>query len=118
MLPLIALIGIARCASASFCPSNEDLVAAIEARDNAAVFSISAQLQADDLGSIHLVHSERVLRVSEVLCGDRLDEDTAAITCKFTVRYPSRIVYMIARLVPQSNEWVIDDAMAVDRGRK
>ena len=118
MQALLLLASITRCVSPDLCPSDEELVKAVRARDDAAVYSISAQSASEDPTSITLVHTERILKVSDVICGDILPGDLPTITCRFTVRYYSRNAYQVARLIKQADGWVIDDSLTVTRDRK
>jgi hypothetical protein len=112
------LASIARCAASNLCPNDNELIEAVRARDDAAVYAISAQFAEDDPSSITLVHHERILKVSDVLCGDKLPGDLPTITCKFTVRYYSRNSYQVARLEKRTEGWVIADALMVTRDRR
>ena len=118
MQTLLLLASITRCVSPDLCPSDEELVKAVRARDDAAVYSISAQAAAEDPSSITLVHTERILRVSDVICGDILPSELPSVTCRFTVRYYSRNAYQVARLIKQADGWIIDDSLIVTRDRK
>lgn len=118
MHALMMLASISRCVSPELCPSNEELVEAVTARDAAFVYAISAQAAEDDPSSITLVHTERILKISDVVCGDQLPGDTSTITCKFTVRYFSQNSYQVARLSKQAEGWLIEDALMVTRKRK
>lgn len=69
-----------------------------------------------------MVHSQRIKRISDILCGDRLPTDLPGnppvIHCKFTVRYWSMDSFEVARMVLRNGEWEIDDALSVERRKR
>lgn len=111
-------LGVSRCASTDLCPDDESLIAAVRAWDNASVAAISAQLAAEDPNNLTLVHSERIKGISGVICGETIPSDLPTVTCKFTIRYWSRNVYQVARLVKKDGIWEIDEALMVTRDRR
>ena len=122
MIALLVLASVGRCAVPMFCPTDDALIAAVRSRDATVVQSVSDQAARDDPTSIVMVHSERIKRVSDVLCGGKLPSeltgDPAVINCKFTVRYWSRDAYHVARMVWRNDRWEIADALAVTRERR
>ncbi|MEZ5656474.1 MAG: hypothetical protein R3E04_11450 [Sphingobium sp.] len=115
MLPLFVLASVTRCVSAQLCPTDAEILAAVRSRDGDAVYAISDQEQRDHPGQLIFVHTERIKRIKDVICGDELPGDVPTITCKFTVRYWSRNAYHVARMQRIDGEWRIDDALAVTR---
>jgi hypothetical protein len=97
------------------------LITAVRNRDAAFVQSASNQAAQDDPLSIVMIHSERIKRISDSLCGRKLPSDLVGdppvINCKFTVRYWSRDAYHVARMVQRNDGWEIADALAVTRER-
>ncbi len=122
MIALLVLASMSRCVSAGLCPTDEQLIAAIRARDEAFVQSASNQAAQDYPTSIVMIHSERIKRIADALCGGKLPSDLAGdppvINCKFTVRYWSQDDYHIARMVLRSDGWEIADALVVTRERR
>lgn len=118
MNALMMLASISRCVSPQVCPSDQELVEAVRASDDAVVYAISAQAAENDPSSITLVHTERILKISDVVCGDKLPGNAPTLTCKFKVRYYSQDSYQVARLSKQPEGWVVEDALMVTRKRK
>lgn len=122
MIVIMMLTSIGRCASPALCPTDAELITAVRGRDNAVVQTVSDQAYQDDPSSVYLVHSERIRRISDVTCGDKLpnEQDTklTTINCKFTVRYWSRNAYQVARLIFRDGSWEIADALVVTRDRR
>ncbi len=122
LIGLLILANMSRCAIPEFCPTDEKILAAVRARDADVVQAIANQAAQDDPDSVVLTHSERIKRISGVLCGDKLPSDLPGdppvINCKFTVRYWSRNAETVARMVRRGDEWEIDAALAVTRARR
>ena len=116
------MASITRCAAPTLCPTDEQLLEAVRNRDGAVVQAMSNQAAQDDPNSVALIHSERIKRISDIVCGDQLPSDLpgnpVVINCKFTVRYWSRNAYTVARMVLRNSEWEIDEAFAVTRERR
>lgn len=122
MIALMMLAGISRCAAPDFCPSDEQLLAAVRGRDGAALQQAVDDTAQNDPGSIVMIHGERIRRVSDVLCGEVIarerPDEPPAVLCKFTVRYWSRDAHSVARIVKRPEGWEIDASLSVSRDRR
>lgn len=122
MIALLILASVSRCAAPTLCPTDEQILAAVRNRNSAVVQAISNQAAQTDQSSVFLIHSERIKRISNVLCSDvlpnNLSENPATINCAFVVRYWSREAHTVARMVRRSDAWEIDDALMVTRDRR
>jgi hypothetical protein len=122
LLALLILASARRHAVPTLCPTNEQILAAVRQRDDAVVQEVSNQAAQDDPSSVVLVHSERIKRISDVLCSDELPNDLPGnpitINCAFVVRYWTKDAHTMARMVRRSNVWEIDDALSVTRERR
>lgn len=122
MLLTLLVASLSRCASTQSCPTNTDLITALEARDNEIVYSMSAQVQKDNPNDIMIIHTMRIKSVDDVVCGDALPSDRpggpSPMNCKFSVRYWDRNAYTVAKLVRRPDGWQIVDALAVTRKRR
>ncbi|MBS0505387.1 MAG: hypothetical protein JSS55_16650 [Proteobacteria bacterium] len=116
MIMLMLLAIVSRCALPTLCPSDADLVAAIRARDAAVAAALSDQAAAK--GEIVLTHTQRIRRISDVVCGDRLPGEAETIMCKFTIRYWSQDAYQVAKLVKRDEDWQVTEALGVNRDRR
>lgn len=117
MLALM-VFGIARCASAEFCPDDKALISAVRSRDDSMVLAISAQAAEEDPGSLTMVSSQRIMGVSDVICDEVQPGEFPTIMCKFTVRYWSTNSYLVARLVKKDGAWEIGESLQVNRKRR
>ena len=122
MIVLLILASVSRCAAPTLCPTDEQLLAAVRNRDGAVVQAASNQAAQDDPTSVVMIHSERIKRISDVLCSDALPNDLSGnpttINCAFVVRYWSRDAHTVARLVRRSDAWEIENALMVTRDRR
>jgi hypothetical protein len=118
MSAILFLANISRCAVSTLCPTDADLIAAVRSRDGAFVQAVSEQAASESPGDVVLVHSERIHRIADVLCGEELPDETPTITCKFTVRYWSRDAYQVAKLRRKNDKWEIAEALMVMRDRR
>ena len=122
MVSLLALASISRCASLALCPTDGQLLSAVRAHDLAVVQAASDQAAKDDPDSIFMIHTQRIKRISDVLCGDKLPSNGASgqpvINCKFTVKYWSKDAFQVAKLVQRDGGWDIDEALVVTRDRR
>ena len=116
MLTLLFLAAMARCATADLCPTDADLLNAVRSRDEAFTQAVADQASAD--GDIILVHTQRIRRISDVICGDKLTDLLQTITCSFKVRYWSNDAYQVAKLVKRTDGWEITDSLGATRERK
>lgn len=116
MLALLVLLAITRCATPDLCPTDTDLLNAVRSRD--AAFTQVVADQASASGDIVLVHTQRIRRISDVICGDELTDLPQTITCSFKVRYWSNDAYQVAKLVKRTDGWEITDSLGVTRARK
>jgi hypothetical protein len=116
MLAMLVFAAITHCATADLCPTDTDLLNAVRSRDAAATQAAADQASAG--GDIVLVHTQRIRRISDVICGDELTEQPQTITCSFKVRYWSNDAYQVAKLVKRANGWEITDSLGVTRERK
>ncbi len=122
MIAVLIFASMSRCVIPELCPTDEQILAAVRSRDANVVQAIANQAARDDPNSVFLTHSERIKRISNVLCGDKLPSDLAGdppvINCRFTVRYWSRNAETVARMVRRRDGWEIDNALAVTRARR
>jgi hypothetical protein len=122
MIALMMLVGISRCAAPDVCPSDEELLAAVRGRDDAALQQAVDDAAQNDPGRIVMIHGERIRRISVVLCGEAMarerPDEPPAVLCRFTVRYWSRDAHSVARMVKRPDGWEIDEALSVSRERR
>lgn len=122
MIIVMILATASRCASPVYCPDDEQLVAAIRGRDNAAVQVIMEQAARASPDDLTMIHPQRIRRVSDVFCGRLLQTDevdaSPAINCKFKIRYWSMDTFEVARMVLRDGRWNIEDALSVTRNRR
>ena len=122
MIALLILASVSRCAAPTLCPTDQQLLAAIRKRDAAVVQAISDKAAKDDPSSVILIHSERIRKISDVVCSDPLPNDLpgspTTINCAFVIRYWSRNTHNVAQLVRRSDGWEIADALMVTRDRR
>ena len=115
---LLLLAGIARCASADFCPTDQELRAALRAQSDASEWAILKRHYAENPDEILFLSRPRILKLSNVLCGEAdRDEVPISVMCAITVRYPGRDSYRIVKLVRQDGEWAISESMGFLRDR-
>ena len=117
MMTLLLLASISRCAVADLCPSDSEIVAATRASDNAFVQAVSNQASADNPNEIFLIHTQRIKKIDDVICGGQIGDEPTTITCKFTVRYWSQNAYVVAKMVRRDDHWEITDKLGVTRDR-
>jgi hypothetical protein len=103
IIAVLVLAGLSRCAVDDLCPTDGELLAAVRQR--------AAERGPDNAepNVIVLVEPYNASAVSDVHCGDVLDEDPGSINCSFTLRYPRTVVFRIARLSERNGRWVITD---------
>jgi hypothetical protein len=117
MITVILLASFARCAASNLCPTDNEIRDAARAWNDSAVQAISDQLAAEEPEQIHLVHAQRIRRISDVLCGEALGEDGPTIICKFTIRYASGTTFQMAKMKKTAQGWEIIDALSVSQNR-
>lgn len=115
MIGLLLLASISRCVSADLCPTDAEIMAAVIERDEQSISAALRRLEEEQPGSINIAHAEPIRVVEDVLCGDALSGDLPTMTCRFTVRYPSKDTYQVARFVKRDAGWKIDEALMVTR---
>lgn len=122
LISLLALASISRCASLALCPTDDQLRSAVSAHDSAVVQAVSDQAAKADPDSIFMIHTQRIKRIADVLCGDKLPSNLTSgppvIHCKFTVKYWSSDDFQVARLVQRDGRWDIDETLVVTRDRR
>ena len=115
------LAGLSRCFVATLCPTDDQIFTAVRRRDDDIIQALSNQAAREDPDSLTLIHSQRIRRISDVLCGDRLPSELPGnppvINCKFSVHYWTQNVFTVARMVLKEGRWEIDDSLAVTRNR-
>jgi len=105
---MLLAAGDARCANADFCPTDAQIIAAVERAE--ARHMAELKRQAPDSS----VSVPPILAISDVYCGPPLNDDEKA-NCRFTLRYPQRISYRIAALSKADGVWTIGEQLAVNR---
>ncbi len=98
------------------CPSDADLISAIEARNAAKTTAIAQKPQAD--GTTLLVHFHSPRRISGVLCGEEFPGEVPTVTCKFVVRYSRADGHNVAKLFKEGGRWKIAEGLEVTRRRR
>lgn len=98
----------ARCATADFCPTDADLIAATHRREQAHMAELLKQFP-DSKVSV-----PPILGISDVFCSAPLD-DGERTHCKFTLRYPETISYRIAALAKKDGVWTIESELGANR---
>src|SRR5262249_13340843 len=101
----------------SLCPTDAELAAAIRSRDDAVVQNANRQGDAERYGLVS-ISTQRILRISDVLCGDEATDQPPTITCKFTVRYWNYNAYTVAELSRRNGKWEIAKDLLVNRDRR
>jgi transposase len=118
MFAMLLLVAVSGCASPKACPNNNDMLNAVKAEDDTIVMEIIQSESQKDPDSILLIHSERIKRVSDVLCGDTLPSENIIIICRFTVRYWSKTVYKTAKLSWTDGRWSISESLNIELPKK
>ena len=118
MWALFLLLGMTRCVAAQPCPTDADLLSAVRSRDGAMIQAMADEAAAAEPGNIVMVHSERIRRIDNILCGERLSDDPETVHCRFRVRYWSRDMHHVAKLIQRGDKWEIVDALVVTRARR
>ena len=116
LIALLATMG--RCASADLCPSDTELMFAIRQRDDEATLQIGSQFRAETPDNFTMVHMERIVRISQVHCGEALPDDPRAMNCAYRVHYPTHVRLEIARLKRANGRWIIRDGRSVTVRRR
>jgi hypothetical protein len=115
MQVLLWLASVTRCASATLCPTDVDLIQAVKDENAARTTAIARRPDSD--GTSLLVHFVDPDSVSDVICGESLPREPLSITCRFTVRYPGSDAYRMAKLAKNDSRWEIKEALQVTRER-
>ncbi|HEY0311584.1 MAG TPA: hypothetical protein VGC56_03730 [Allosphingosinicella sp.] len=112
MLIALLLASITRCALPAMCPTDRELIAAIQRRseEQAATF---AKLRSQDGGYVTF-HIFGITALRDVHCDDASVTDEQ-LGCSFQVHYGRRIVYEVARLVRRGSEWSITSDLSISR---
>lgn len=109
------LAQVSRCATASLCPTNQDLHDAIYDRAAEAAASWANAHRSDNPNEILLAEVHVIGRVGDVHCSAPLADEPSSITCSFTTTRRSSVTYRIAKLTRHDGRWAITDSLAVDR---
>lgn len=112
MLPLLLLASVSRCASSDLCPTDAELISAVSSRD------ISAAMTAKDMSdptSIVMVSPRSIKEIADVHCGEALPNEEKAMNCSFTVIYPDKVAYQVAKMSRDRGHWIISEALVVTR---
>lgn len=114
MLIALLLAGVTRCATAEACPTDAELIAAVQRRnvDRAVAF---AKLQSDG-GAYVSFHTFPITAVREIHC-DAPAFAGQPLGCSFQIRYGRRVEFVVARLVRAGREWSIAEDLSVFRDR-
>jgi len=108
MLFLLLMASLSRCADPAFCPSNEDLIAAVRNYEDQLALNVMNGDDDGDPATILLTPAQlKITRLEDVSCGG-LSE--GSVHCSFTVRYGYKRVSHIDRLIKNSDGWTIVDA--------
>jgi hypothetical protein len=118
MVLLLFIATVGRCASAELCPSDRELISALNSRDNAVMESVVVAERAKDPKGVWIADAERIKRVDDVHCGSVLPDTRRSMTCSFTVEYGGHTVFEVADLSWSGGKWTVTNEMAVTRGRK
>jgi hypothetical protein len=111
----LVLAGLSRCAVADLCPTDRELLAAVRQRADAVA---SHSRDNADPNEVVLVERYNASAVSDVHCGDALEEDAGSTNCSFTLLYARSVIFRIARLSQRNGHWVITEdgpSVALDR---
>ncbi len=115
MLAILLLAAASGCANPEACPNRNDMLKAVKAEDDAIVMEITQFESQKDPDSILLIHSERIKKVSDILCGDPLPSDNIVVICRFTVRYWTKTVYKTAKLSWTGGRWSISESLNIEQ---
>jgi len=105
-IAVLVLAGLSRCAAVDLCPTDHELLAAVRQRAEAVARHGRDNAEPN---MVVLIEPYNASAVSDVHCGDALDEDAGSMNCSFTLLYPRTVVFRIARLSEQNGRWVITD---------
>lgn len=114
MLAALALAATP-CADPAFCPTRQQFVEAVSSYDDSRLWELNAA-DPDDAHPIALVMLQRVVRVTDLYCGDR-EGESAAVTCKAVFHYPKGRSHRTLRLVKGAGGWKVEAAMSVFQPR-
>jgi hypothetical protein len=112
------LLAAGRCVDASFCPSQEELLQALNIDQNKAGWKANLALPADNSGSFTFIQMRPILRISDVYCGAPEDGPPRSIACKVTLHYRRLREFRIVTLTRESDGWVVGDSLGVFEERR
>jgi hypothetical protein len=107
------LAATSHCADPNFCPTRDELKAAVDDRIDADIIEMFNALNASDPGSVWVGAPYRVLSVSNVFCGAPFEGPPKSVNCKLTLGYRHRKSHMIVRLEQASNVWRVQEQLEV-----
>ncbi|MFC7498562.1 hypothetical protein ACFQRC_04925 [Enterovirga sp. GCM10030262] len=110
---LVVLTSLSRCISSDLCPSDEELLSAIRARDVA----IASDPQAREEASEHSITVDRLLpsSITNVFCGQARTLGRREVSCSYTLRYPDETIYEGEIFEWDDERWVIPNAVEAAR---
>jgi hypothetical protein len=97
MIDAIWLASVSKCASATLCPTDRDLLSTVYWRDGEIAFEVAKAYTEKNPRNFEMVHQQKVKGISDVHCGGATTEAPASITCSFTLKYWSSICYTSPR---------------------
>lgn len=110
---LFFLASTARCVALELCPSDQEVRAAIRARDLAVANDPTAR-------SVAIKHGISVDRspafsIEAVHCGPAMDAGHQQVSCSYTLNYPTETIYEGEIFRWEAGRWIIPDAVEAAR---
>jgi len=118
MIDAIWMVSVSRCASATLCPTDRDLLSAVRRRDGEIAVEIAKADMAKGSPSLEIIDLQKIRDISNVHCGDSTTAAPKSVNCSFTLKYWSSICYTVAKMTLGGDGWVISDDLSVSRGPK
>ena len=125
MIALLILASLSRCLAPSPCPTDQEIADAIHNHDDPLLWLSYNQMLRDNPSkaispdSAYAKRSERIERISDVLCSDELPSELpgnpTVINCRFTLHRWDRVAFTTARMARRSGGWSIDHILVVTR---
>lgn len=106
-LLVLALSG--RCATADLCPSDEDLLAAIRARDTAIAADPESRRVAREQN--YTLPLEPAEAIEDVHCRPEASAGPYVVVCSYTVRYPDETSYEALHFEWDGHRWTMPHAV-------
>lgn len=113
LIALLVLASMSRCVSTELCPSDEELISAVRARDVAIAGDSQARREALEHGIS--VDRPPPSSLEGVHCGRALIAGRRRVSCSYTLRYPDETIYEGEIFEWDGEHWIIPDAVEAAR---